>query len=172
VALVLFFRAVNVGGHQTFKPSILARALAEYDVTSIGAAGTFVAKGSASEARLRKAMEDVLHFKPEIMIVNGDELSPLLKIKAMAMPDNGIGRFLTVMATPPSVKPRLPFSVPEGEDWQIRIVAVKKQCVLTLRRPAGKRQLYPNEVVEKTFNISATTRNWETLEKICNVLDG
>lgn len=170
MALVIFLRAVNVGGHQTFKPSALAKALATYDVTSIGAAGTFVSKGKATEAQLRKAIAKALHFTPEIMIVDGDDISALLTVKAMAEPEDGVGRFLTVMAKPLASKPRLPIDVPDGDDWQIRIVAVKGPCVLTLRRPVGNRQLYANEIVEKTFKISATTRNWATLEKICDVI--
>lgn len=172
MALVIFLRAVNVGGHQTFKPSALAKALAAYDVTSIGAAGTFVAKGKATEAQLRKAITSTLHFTPGIMVVDGDDILALLKVNAMAAPADGAGRFLTVMAKPLASRPRLPIAVPEGDDWQIQIVAVKGQCVLSLRRATGKRQLYANEIVEKTFRASATTRNWATLEKICDVVSG
>lgn len=172
MALVIFLRAVNVGGHQTFKPSVLAKALAEYDVTSIGAAGTFVARAKVSESQLRKAIAHTLNFAPEVMIVSGTEICDLRKVKAMAEPEDGIGQFLTIMSNPLASRPRLPINVPDNNDWQIRIVTVKGQCVLTLRRPSGRRQLYPNEVVEKTFKTSATTRNWATVEKICDVLAG
>ena len=36
-ALIIFLRGVNVGGHKTFRPSLLAKEMADYDVTSIGA---------------------------------------------------------------------------------------------------------------------------------------
>ena len=39
---IVFLRGVNVGGHRTFRPSILARELSDYDVVNVGAAGTFV----------------------------------------------------------------------------------------------------------------------------------
>ncbi len=39
MALVVFLRGVNVGGHRTFRPSLLARALSRYDVVNVGAAG-------------------------------------------------------------------------------------------------------------------------------------
>jgi hypothetical protein len=42
MALVVFLRGVNVGGHRTFRPSILAQQLKRYDVVNVGAAGTFV----------------------------------------------------------------------------------------------------------------------------------
>ena len=44
MALVVFLRGVNVGGHRTFRPSVLARELGDYDVVNVGAAGTFVVR--------------------------------------------------------------------------------------------------------------------------------
>jgi len=38
MASVVFFRAVNVGGHQKFQPGKLAKKLAEFGVVNIGAA--------------------------------------------------------------------------------------------------------------------------------------
>jgi len=38
MSLVLFLRAVNVGGHQVFRPSLLARELAHLGVINLGAA--------------------------------------------------------------------------------------------------------------------------------------
>lgn len=172
MAIVIFFRAVNVGGHQTFQPSRLAKALASYDVVSIGAAGTFVAKGRATELQLRKAIAKALTFTPEFMMVDGVEIQSLFKTKGLERADAGIGKFLTVMSRPLTTKPRLPICAPDADDWQVRIVAVKGVCALSLRRTGGKRQLYPNEIIEKTFKVSATTRNWATLEKICDVLAG
>ncbi len=32
--------------------------------------------------------------------------------------------------------------------------------------------VYPNEVVEKELAIPATTRNWDTISKIHNILGG
>ena len=43
---------VNVGGHRTFRPTILARELSAYDVVNVGAAGTFVSGSGRSRSRL------------------------------------------------------------------------------------------------------------------------
>jgi hypothetical protein len=32
--------------------------------------------------------------------------------------------------------------------------------------------VYPNEVVERDLAVPATTRNWDTLSKICDILRG
>jgi hypothetical protein len=42
MALIVFLRGVDVGGHRTFRPSILARELSDHDVVNVGAAGTFI----------------------------------------------------------------------------------------------------------------------------------
>jgi hypothetical protein len=44
VALVVFLRGANVGGHRTFRPAVLARDLEHLDAVNIGAAGTFGAR--------------------------------------------------------------------------------------------------------------------------------
>ena len=42
MALIVFFRGINVGGHRAFRPSVLARELDIYDAVNVGAAGTLV----------------------------------------------------------------------------------------------------------------------------------
>jgi uncharacterized protein (DUF1697 family) len=32
--------------------------------------------------------------------------------------------------------------------------------------------VYPNEVVEKKLGVSATTRNWNTVSAVCDILQG
>src|SRR4051812_22278516 len=51
MALVVFLRGVNVGGHRRFRPSVLAKALSAYDVTNVGAAGTFVVRQQGTRAK-------------------------------------------------------------------------------------------------------------------------
>ena len=46
MALLVFLRGMNVGGHRRLRPAALARELAAYDVVNVGAAGTFVVRSS------------------------------------------------------------------------------------------------------------------------------
>ena len=48
MALIIFFRGINVGGHRTFRASMLARELGAYDGVNVGAAGTFVVRKPGS----------------------------------------------------------------------------------------------------------------------------
>ena len=77
MASVVFFRAINVGGHQRCQPSNLARDLAALDVVNVGAAGTLVVRKAVSQASLRKEILRRLHFEPELMICPGQEVMAL-----------------------------------------------------------------------------------------------
>src|SRR2546421_10434339 len=74
VALVVFLRGVNVGGHRTFRPSILARELSDYDVVNVGAAGTFVVRKPGSRAKFRAALLRKLPFEAEVVLCDGRDL--------------------------------------------------------------------------------------------------
>src|SRR5438034_3848706 len=74
MALVVFLRGVNVGGHRTFRPSILARDLSDYDVVNVGAAGTFVVRKPGSRAKFRAALLRKLPFETEVMLCDGRDL--------------------------------------------------------------------------------------------------
>jgi uncharacterized protein (DUF1697 family) len=72
MALVALLRGVNVGGHKTFRPTILAEQLKDLDAVNIGAAGTFVIRQPVARARLRAELARRLPFDAEIMIVHGE----------------------------------------------------------------------------------------------------
>lgn len=170
MALVIFMRAVNIGGHQTFQPSKLARDLAEYDVKSIGAAGTFVVLGKTTDAKIRRAILSRLTIAPEMMITSADDVAALAELKTFKDLGQDVHRYVTVMACAPPTLPKLPISVPESGDWQIRIALITGQFGLSYRRAVGLSKCYPNEVIEKRFGIAATTRDWTTVTKIHDIL--
>jgi hypothetical protein len=83
-----------------------------------------------------------------------------------------VQRFLSVLAVRPRALPDLPLSRPDGDAWQVKLVAVTGRYALSLRRPVGPRVIYPNDAVEKHLGVSATTRNWNTVSAICAILNG
>jgi hypothetical protein len=74
MALVVFLRGVNVGGHRTFRPSVLARALSDYDVVNVGAAGTFVVRKPGSRTKFRAELLRQLPFEADVMLCDGRDL--------------------------------------------------------------------------------------------------
>lgn len=171
-ACVAFLRGVNVGGHRTFRPSVLARELAAFDVVSVGAAGTFVVRKAIAEATLRAELRRRLPFEAEIMICRARELTDLAREDPFPNSAATDARpFLSVMARRPRKPPRLPISDASDDQWQVKIVAVWGKLALSLWRRAGRTMVYPNEVVEKSFGLRATTRNWNTIRAVCDILE-
>lgn len=170
MALVVFLRAVNIGGHQTFKPSALAKDLTDLDVVNIGAAGTFVVFAKTSPARLRQAILAKLDIVPEMMICTAKEVESLGGTYGPEQAKDKLQCYITIMANALPKKPRLPISLPESEDWNLRLTAITGRFVVSFRRPVGQAKYYPNEIVEKRFGVPATTRNWTTITKIHDIL--
>jgi uncharacterized protein (DUF1697 family) len=166
---VVFFRAVNVGGHQKFQPGKLAKELEQFGVVNIGAAGTFVVRENVSETKLRGEILGRLPFKPELMICPARDVLALARGNWFADAPTGkdVGRFVSVLQKVPRAKPPLPIEQPAGAKWEVRVVAISGRFALSIRRLG---QTYSNAVVEKHLGIPATTRNWNTIETIREVL--
>src|SRR6478752_491753 len=77
MALVVFIRGINVGGHRTFRPSVLARGLGDYGVVNVGAAGTLVVRKPGSRAKFRAALLRKLPFESEVVLCDGRDLMRL-----------------------------------------------------------------------------------------------
>ena len=171
MASVVFLRAVNVGGHQKFQPSVLAKKLADYGVINFGAAGTLVVRKKVSRAKLREEIFRRLPFLPELMICSAGEIHELARGNDFGEPPGGrsVKRFLSVMQKAPRATPPLPLEQPAGDKWEVRVVAIVGRLALSFQRP-GPKGLYPNAIVERLFDLPATTRNWNTIEKVLKVL--
>ena len=169
---VVFLRGVNVGGHKAFKPSALAKALAEFDVVNVGAAGTFVVRGSVANSVLRAELRRRLPFDSELMICPSRDILKIEMCNTFPTDSAGqkVARFASILAKRPRTLPPLPITQPVGEDWQVKIIAVTGKFALSLHRRMGRTLVYPNQVVEKKLGVSATTRNWNTIAAICDIL--
>jgi uncharacterized protein (DUF1697 family) len=173
MALIVFMRGVNVGGHKTFRPAALAKEMAALDVVNVGAAGTYVVRKTVSQAKLRAELNRRLPFKAELMICPAGDLLNLVRTDPFAgqtFPKDA-KRFVTVLGKRPGTLPRLPILRPDSAEWQVKVVGVTGKFALSLWRRMGKTLLYPNEVVEKALGVPATTRNWNTLEAIRDTLE-
>jgi len=173
MALIVFMRGANVGGHRAFRPAALAKELSALDVVNVGAAGTFVVRKAVSQSVLRAELQRRLPFKAELMMCRARELVDLATAEPFPPDASAIGmrRFVSVLAKRPTKVPAIPFSQPAGASWQVNVVGLRGRFVLSLWRRTGQALLYPNEVVEKRLAVAATTRTWDTLTKICGILE-
>jgi uncharacterized protein (DUF1697 family) len=171
--LVAFMRGVNVGTAKRFQPSLLAKDLAHLGVSNLGAAGTFIIRGTLGESPLRAEFLRRLPFACEIMVCQGRDLLKLAAAEPFpdSPPDPDLRRFVSILAKRPRKQPPLPWSCPAGDQWQVKLVGVSGRFVLCYWRRMGRSSLEPNGIVEKHFGVSATTRNWNTIVRLCAALE-
>jgi len=169
---VVFLRAVNVGGTNRCQPALIAKELAKFGVVNIGAVGTFVVGENVSESALRAAFARKLPFKCEIMICPARDIIKLASKDPFSRQPSGpnIVRFVSVLAKRLGALPPLPLSLPSDDDWLLKIIAIEGRFVLGLYRRQMKAISYLGKI-EKKFGVAATTRNWNTIQKVAKILN-
>jgi uncharacterized protein (DUF1697 family) len=171
MALIVFLRGVNVGGHRTFRPSILARELSDYDVVNVGAAGTFVVRKPGSRAKFRAALLKKLPFEAEAMLCEGRDLISLEMEDPFGTepshPDTV--RFVSILSKASRLRPAIPITLPPGGEWLLRVIASKNRFVFGVYRRHMKTISYLGQI-DKLFGVPATTRNWNTIIAIVRIL--
>ncbi|MDE3109572.1 MAG: DUF1697 domain-containing protein [Acidobacteriota bacterium] len=171
MALVVFLRGVNVGGHRTFRPSVLAKQLRAFDVVSIGAAGTFVVRKPGSPPKFRAALRRKLQFETEIVFCDGRDLIALESgnpFRAAPL-SPGIVRFVSVLSSARLIRRSVRAALPSEDDWLLRIVAAKGQFVFGMYRRHVKTIGYLGQI-DRIVGAPVTTRNWNTIAAIIRVL--
>lgn len=171
MALVVFLRGVNVGGHRTFRPSLVANQLSEFDVVNVGAAGTFVVRNRISQAKLRAELLRRLPFETEVVICKGNDVLDLASGNPFVGQPAGpkIVRFVSILAKRGQPLPSTPLSLPSDGEWSLKILAMKDRFVLGLYRREMKTIRYLGQL-DKIFGVPATTRNWNTMTAIARIL--
>lgn len=173
MALVVFLRGVNVGGHRTFRPSILARDLSDYDVVNVGAAGTFVVRKPGSRATFRAELLRKLPFQAEVMLCDGRDLIRLEMENPFgteaSRPD--IVRFVSILSKAGSLRASIPVALPPDGEWLVRLIAAKERFVFGMYRRHMKTIGYLGQI-DRLFGAPATTRNWNTIAAVIQILKG
>ena len=173
MALVVFLRGVNVGGHRTFRPSILARKLSDYDVVNVGAAGTFVVRKPGSRATFRAELLRKLPFEAEVVLCDGRDLLRLETEHPFgaepSRPD--VVRFVSVLTNPARVRAAIPITLPPTGKWLLRVIASHHPFVFGVYRRHMKTIGYLGQI-DKLVGVPVTTRNWNTIVAIVRILKG
>jgi uncharacterized protein (DUF1697 family) len=172
VALVVFLRGLNVGGHRTFRPTSLAEQLHHLEAVNIGATGIFVIRQPVGRAQLRDEIARRLPFAADIMICRGREILELLSRDFFAgqrvRPD--VVRFVSILSRRPRQAPRLPMTLPPAGRWLLKILARDERFVVGLYRRRMQVISYLG-ALDRVFGVPVTTRNWNTIAAIGKVLD-
>jgi len=173
--LVVFLRGVNVGGHRSFRPSLLAKELRDYDVVNIGAAGTFVVRNPGSKIKFAAALSAKLPFVSEIFLCSAREVlalydaDPFRVIASDKTVPGDTVRFVTVLPRARTAA-EIPFSLPPKGKWYVRAIAQHGRFLIGIYRREMKTIGYLGEF-DRLFRGKATTRGWKTIEAAVRLLN-
>ncbi|HEY2164809.1 MAG TPA: DUF1697 domain-containing protein [Gemmatimonadaceae bacterium] len=172
MALVVFLRGVNVGGHRTFRPSVLASQLERYGVVNVGAAGTFVVRNPGTRTAFTSALRRALPFETHIMLCDARAL-----LRAHADQPYGpraarrdVVRFVSVLSKASSRRASLPLQLPGDGKWFVRILAVNHPFLFGEYRRHMKTIGYLGQI-DRLVGSPVTTRSWSTIETIVRILE-
>ena len=173
MALVVFLRGVNVGGHRTFRPSILARQLSDYGVVNVGAAGTFVVRKPGPQAKFRDELLRKLPFEAKVVFCNGRDLIRLEMENPFGTEPSrsDIVRFVSILSKGNRALTSIPCTLPPCGEWFVRVIGSKNRFVFGVYRRHMKTIGYLGQI-DKLFGVPATTRNWNTIIAIVRILKG
>ena len=172
MALVVFLRGVNVGGHRTFRPSALANRLERYGVVNVGAAGTFVVRNPGSRTAFAAVLRHELPFETRIMICDARKL-------LLAHADRPFGsgsarrdvvRFASVLSKAGPLGATLPLQLPRDGEWFVRILGMNYPFIFGEYRRHMKTIGYLGQI-DKLVGSPVTTRSWSTIETIVRILE-
>jgi uncharacterized protein (DUF1697 family) len=171
VALVVFLRGINVGGHRTFRPTRLAAALKHLGAVNIGAAGTLVLRQPMSQAQARAEVARRLPFVAVVVVCQGRDITKLLSKNPFAgQPvQPGVVRFVSVLSQRPRLAPSTPMRFPSSGQWLMKILTRRNRFVIGMYRRHMK-VIGLLGSLDRLYGVSATTRNWNTIAAIAKVL--
>jgi uncharacterized protein (DUF1697 family) len=125
-----------------------------------------------SESTLRNAIAKKLPFKCEIMICSARDIIELVSTDPFAEHASGpdITRFINVLAKRLAHPPALPIYLPSQNDWVLKVIAIQNKFVVGLYRRQMKAITFLGKI-EKLLGVPATTRNWNTIQKVAQILN-
>ena len=171
---IAFLRGVNVGGKKPLRMKQLAEVLTAAgfrNVRTFIASGNVIFETSAKDpARIAKKMEkhllNALGYEITVIIRSVDDLGTIIKRNPFKKPKPSANEmlFVTFLASPPTVKPRLPLRS-TSENMEVVALTDGAAFIVARRKKTGWFG-FPHTFAEKEFNGPTTTRNWTTVVRI------
>src|SRR5215467_8327211 len=157
MALVALLRGANVGGHRTFRPSILARELGDYDVVNVGAAGTFIVRKPGSRSKLRTALLRKLPFAAELVLCDGGDFLRLEAENPFAAEPSSpdVVRFVGILSKTGGARVSLPITLPSDGEWFVRVIGSDGPFVFGMYRRHMKTIRCLGQI-DKLFGVPVT----------------
>lgn len=172
MAVVVFVRGANVGGHRRFRPSLVAKQLQRYGTINVGATGLFVVLNPGSAQKFRSELLRHLPFDTHVAICDARDVLSLENSaffdEAGEAPD--VVRFVSVLAAPVSGRlPKMPFGIPTNDGWYVKVLGRKKAFVFGVYRRHMRTIAYLGQI-DRALGVPVTTRNWSTIAAVLKIL--
>lgn len=171
MALIIFFRGINVGGHRAFRPSLLAKELGIYDVVNVGAAGTLVVRKPGPLAKFLAELRRKLPFEATIAYCDGRDLIRLEMDNPFGSeaPPPDVVQFVSILSKAGRREVSLPAALPEAGRWLVQITGSKNRLVYGLYRRTMRTIGYLGQI-DRLYGVPATTRSWNTILSVLRIL--
>jgi uncharacterized protein (DUF1697 family) len=171
MALVVFFRGINVGGHRSFRPSVLASELSTYGAVNVGAAGTLIIRKPGVRAKFLAELRRKLPFEAIFAICDAADLIRLELENPFGTepPSADVVQFVSILSEAGRHKVSLPLTLPEGGEWLVRIIGAKNRLVYGVYRRQMKTIGCLGQI-DRLFGAPATTRSWSTILSVLRIL--
>jgi uncharacterized protein (DUF1697 family) len=122
----------------------------------------------ALEERLARALGAILGAPPGVFVRTAEEIGGVVgRDRWGSAVGPGETAYVSFLPSPPRKVPRLPWRSRLGN---VDVLAVERREVYSVGRRVGDRPGFPNGEVEKLFGLSATTRNFSTVEGVAERL--
>jgi uncharacterized protein (DUF1697 family) len=174
---VALLRGINVGGKKIIKMEALARvfvSLGFKDVKTYIQSGNVIFASPENDAhvltkKIEKKLLKSFGYEVRVLLRTVDDLKGMLKrnpFKKIELSAD-VMLFVTFFSLEKGSKPKLPF---RSSTENLEVFATKDGAAFILaRRKKNGSFDFPNNFFEKEFGASATTRNWNTVNKIVAV---
>jgi uncharacterized protein (DUF1697 family) len=167
-----FVRGINVGGRKLVAMADLAAAFSSAEASNVK---TYSVTGNVvfdaprrSIDRLAQdlgsALQRRLKLETLVMVRTAEALDAALRLNPFATQKAGSGKqYVSFLASEPAAALRVPQLSPAGN---VKLVAVLGRELFSLGWTVGAKIGFPNEFVEKTTALAATTRTFAVATKV------
>ena len=164
-------RGINVGKINRVPMAELGALLEDAgfgDVLSIGQSGNIIVTASRPEekvcASVRALMASAFGVDVPVMARSADEIRAILDANPLQGVATDGSKYLAIfLSTAPS---QAQAAALEAEDFSPEVVRIHDRTAFVWARDGVKAMRVSHTALEKRFRVTATARNWNTLEKI------
>ena len=164
-------RGINVGKINRVPMAELCALLDDAgfgDVLSIGQSGNIIVTASRPEekvcASVRALMASAFGVDVPVMARSADEIRAILDANPLQDVATDGSKYLAIfLSTAPS---QAQAAALEAEDFSPEVVRIHDRTAFVWARDGVKAMRVSHTALEKRFRVTATARNWNTLEKI------